>query len=1795
MQRHFFRAAIRLLAIALGLLVVIVQAQYVPADADGDGLPDSWEMQYLGTLAYGAGDDPGGVGQTLLQSYQQGLSPWPAATVANGLRAWYRADLGVVPDGSDGVSQWTDLSGNGVHLTQGDSTKEPVWSGVTVNGEPALTFDGVGTALATPGLVDVLGGSSELTVVVALQPASTQPYASTILDFDNVAFRVQSGSGDQFGASWWNPTLGSWGSGGSAALSAGLPQIFTLTKTVTELKSYVDGTQQSDDSGWGDGLGLLQQGARSMTLGAMTNQVGNFNGQIAEVLIYNHALSDTERQQVEQALTARYLTSSGPMDSDGNGLPDDWEMQYFGHLGVDPSADSDGDGVPNFSEYQLGSDPTDYFNGRVPQILITGGDNQTGFAGQFNPLPLTVLVENSADTSPLANAPVAFTVDAGEGYLATSNLGGISGQATLTVRTDANGFAQVYFSQPIALGVPSLIHAVAGGSQQVAFHSVSATRSVLYSCDFETSEGYSVGPVSNQGSWFVFLGDAETSTEDAISGSQSMAIEPSAPSGTFAYLPFSFNQGGPIAYVDFYAKPIASPDLSNNVISSFATDSASIYLKQSGALGEVYVYDGDGSSGKGYSGTGYIVPLDQDGRSLNWMRFTIRADYSAQRWDLFVDGRLVAADVLPGSTSFNQLVNFVVTSVATTPLYFDRLTISNSNPLFADTNNDGIDDAWELSHGLSLSVDNRQLTALDGVSWLTKYLGENADSDGNGLNDSWEIANFGHVGVDPNDDPDGDGQTNLVEAMNGTDPSNFNDVPPPSTPANVQITAVSGNSITLSWIASTAAAGRTVTGYEIFLNEVLVKQTSATTAAVTYDSSGTQLQFFTVRSVDSAQAESAASAEILAPLPSTATDGTIQVKYAVGRNEAKPGIVGPGGQYYLGIQYSHHFTDSIQMGGAEVGTYDDQLAMVDELDTTTNQWSCTASGGIQQSMTVSNGGVHNGDVGDWTSTWQMDGSGSFAVAVGDAAPAQYTAQVPHLGVFVPNAQPTEDGSGFEGRIDLSGDLANSPGWTYTETDVYTATYSDVYEDGSVQGTANSDYALAIGAVTSIPWPTASGKYAYAYAQNGALQSSGVTTYAASDGAPVLHLAGRVVDLNSQGVITAVQCYGSIYRLHSNLAGPVHFYWAEIFYPEHTTSQGGITVSDGPPQITTHDEVAYGDQVSGAFTQDHSLSPPAANGETDVVLLNASVDTSVASSSQNNTGATDYLPDTGQVGDVVNLLENGAQWSNASSIVVNYSGDSDKVKVLVLDPQTVADVGLLGAVGQGVQVASGLDLVSSNHMNWPLVVVGSSPGVLTVHITLTVNGAPFSIDKMITILPQTEAQFVDRDDGSRTWTNAEVLSQGQVLYAGNNSGDMVSWKVSHPEQMPGATYTWTAAGPNQAIIAGPSGANASEWRLANVGATYNQPFVNWNPGHYMITCEIQLESGSTMTLYFPENIGWRTEHYLVAGQVLPVTDFTITDERKDALKTALLNDLFSSIVLGTQAPGLQSLMANLSTENVAKIWFMITGGLRHKRVADLPGISDSEKLWLVQLMLDDGPDSSPLTIDPDTSILNTGAFNQFLQEESYRMFSGFQVKYLWENGKVANVQSLLGPDCKESVAGPTKIGIPAGALVSVLASVINSNPTSVRVPFNFNKNQLLIPSDISPFNGQLRVDHAGGTISLYTSGRISFEGQYPNYALFSRDVPFIFNEIVFSVDENGRDTNNHVRTSVDRDWKQNGTLSGVCQFNAITILQANDSGRYFQQVHLPIEDHAGMLQPFINSLPAGTWPTTPTQPTTLDLP
>jgi len=81
------------------------------------------------------------------------------------------------------------------------------------------------------------------------------------------------------------------------------------------------------------------------------------------------------------------------VDSFGIGIPDWWQFEYFGTNGVDPSASAAGDGYSNLQKFQMGLNPTNYYNPNGPP----------GFFGYVDGTGTNVFIAWSAAPGPVIN------------------------------------------------------------------------------------------------------------------------------------------------------------------------------------------------------------------------------------------------------------------------------------------------------------------------------------------------------------------------------------------------------------------------------------------------------------------------------------------------------------------------------------------------------------------------------------------------------------------------------------------------------------------------------------------------------------------------------------------------------------------------------------------------------------------------------------------------------------------------------------------------------------------------------------------------------------------------------------------------------------------------------------------------------------------------------------------------------------------------------------------------------------------------------------------------------------------------------------------------------------------------------------------------------------------------------------------------------------------------------------------------------------------------------------------------
>ena len=97
--------------------------------------------------------------------------------------------------------------------------------------------------------------------------------------------------------------------------------------------------------------------------------------------------------QAGEVYLSRYATAGAIYrivwkDTDGDGMADDWEQQYFGSTtGANASADPDGDGFTNLQEFLAGTDPTSSTSAlRITSIAPDNGDYLVTFTSATNKL-----------------------------------------------------------------------------------------------------------------------------------------------------------------------------------------------------------------------------------------------------------------------------------------------------------------------------------------------------------------------------------------------------------------------------------------------------------------------------------------------------------------------------------------------------------------------------------------------------------------------------------------------------------------------------------------------------------------------------------------------------------------------------------------------------------------------------------------------------------------------------------------------------------------------------------------------------------------------------------------------------------------------------------------------------------------------------------------------------------------------------------------------------------------------------------------------------------------------------------------------------------------------------------------------------------------------------------------------------------------------------------------------------------------------------------------------------------------
>lgn len=220
------------------------------------------------------------------------LTPWSPASIL-GLTVWYRATDVVLGTGNR-VAQWTDLSGNGRHLTQATETKQPllIAADPNFNGKPSIDFDGVDDYMTGASLAVTVGPTSTNVGVVFRADAITGTGAITAPYNNNC---VVGGGVGFFGFALRNTPVAYYYENDGAYQVAQCTNVaagVTCQVLLVGANSSAINATLNNVVGTPDTVGTMVHGAPVFSVGSNLTFVANFlNGQVAEIFASTLALT----------------------------------------------------------------------------------------------------------------------------------------------------------------------------------------------------------------------------------------------------------------------------------------------------------------------------------------------------------------------------------------------------------------------------------------------------------------------------------------------------------------------------------------------------------------------------------------------------------------------------------------------------------------------------------------------------------------------------------------------------------------------------------------------------------------------------------------------------------------------------------------------------------------------------------------------------------------------------------------------------------------------------------------------------------------------------------------------------------------------------------------------------------------------------------------------------------------------------------------------------------------------------------------------------------------------------------------------------------------------------------------------------------------------------------------------------------------------------------------------------------------------------------------------------------------
>lgn len=314
---------------------------------------------------------------------------------------------------NDPVASWADVSGNANDFSQSSASRQPKYFSSIINGKPVVRFDGTDTI--SVGAIAELN-QQEFTWFLAAK--SNDPSVGTAQGLLRIGYQSKTDfMGTQYRRLSVTKTgVNSWGTGAGISnknyepYSNAQHQLpFVLGANISYNSGSINSHFNGDAVGTGSSSGNTVANHMSVTLGYRN---AFFNGDIAEVIIFNEMLNSAQYRIINNYLAAKYnITLTGGMSEYAYGSSHSYDVAGIGSEGgANVHLSARGTGIVSMTAASLVSS----------EYIMWGHDN-------------------GGTTTTTANTPASYTATNGERLLQEWRLTESMAAGTITIDFDITG------------------------------------------------------------------------------------------------------------------------------------------------------------------------------------------------------------------------------------------------------------------------------------------------------------------------------------------------------------------------------------------------------------------------------------------------------------------------------------------------------------------------------------------------------------------------------------------------------------------------------------------------------------------------------------------------------------------------------------------------------------------------------------------------------------------------------------------------------------------------------------------------------------------------------------------------------------------------------------------------------------------------------------------------------------------------------------------------------------------------------------------------------------------------------------------------------------------------------------------------------------------------------------------------------------------------------------------------------------------------------------------------------------